>query len=399
MAPEHPEVLKALAACYRESQAGRTGMNAADFTLDYHKLLKAARADNAEARIVAEEHLRRAASQSQGRLVLDTQPRDERIILRIRLKREGGEFWLFQYLGESSPTEERTALAALFDSFAGSSLPAEWLGNLSLQALAGGSVEPFKRDDPVGNRELLAILARLFEWNGESLIRFASCVICKDSKRLGELKARLEKALAQICGKTFEELGLLEKPRQVSLHGSLRLDGLDFSRLRGPLVLSETDIRAATTIECPAGRVLIVENEACFLELTKVNRGTLLIQSSYPNRAVLALLARLPSDIPVHHFGDTDPAGFDILRDLRERSQRSIQAWHMRVRMNAGSPALTQMERQMLERLIHHPLMADCVPQLQVMLESGRKGDFEQESLPLELFRTWPFSPIESPSS
>lgn len=399
MAHEHPEVLKALAACYRESQLGRTGVSAVDFTLDYHKLLKAAHADNAEARILAEEHLRRTASQSMGRLVLETHPRDDRLILLVRLKREGGEAWLFECLGESSPTEERASLAALFQEFHGTVLPVEWLVTLSSLALTGGSVDPFRRDDLAGNRELLVILVRVLEWKGESLIRFASCVICHDSKRLEILRARLDKALGQICGKTLEELGLLEKPRQVLLHGSLQLDGLDLSGLRGPVAVSETDILAAATIRCPAGRVLLVENETTFLELTKVNRDALLIQSSYPNRAVLALLARLPLDVKIHHFGDTDPAGFDILRDLRERSQRSIQPLHMIVRAKSDSPALTPMDLQMLRRLIGHPLMADCAPQLQAMLESGQRGDFEQESLGQPLLKAWPFFPTASPSS
>ncbi len=371
-------------------------MGATDYTLDYRKLLKEAHADSAEARIVAEEVLRRAAGGSQGRMILETQPRDDRIILLVRLKREGGEEWLFRCLGEASPSEERAALSALFGEFHGTVLPPEWLENLSSMALTGGSVEPFKRDDLTGNRELLMVLTRVLEWKGESLIRFASCVICHDSKRLEVLRARLEKALAQICGKTLEELGLLEKPRQVLLHGSLRLDELDLSVLRWPFALSEIDIRAAEVIECPAGRVLIVENETTFLEIAKVNRDTLLIQSSYPNRAVLALLARLPAEIPVYHFGDTDPAGFDILRDLRERSRRSIQPLHMSLRARAGSGDLTSLEKQMLQRLIQHPLMTDCLPPLQVMLESGQRGDFEQESLGQPLLKSWPFFPTES---
>ena len=395
MAREHPDVLKAFAVRYRESQAGRTGVSAEDFTFDYRKLLKAARADNAEARILAEEHLRRSASQSRGKLVLETHPRDDKLILLVRLKREGGEEWLFQYLRETSPAEERQRLAMLFNSFRETALPVEWLANLSHQALNGGSVEPFKRDDLEGNRELLIILTRVLEWKVESLMRFASCVICHNSKRLEQLKSRLETALSQICGKTFEDLGLLEKPRQVLLHGPLCLDNLDFAPLRGPISISETDIRAATTIHCSAARVLTVENETTFLELSKINRDTLLIQTSYPNRAVLALLARLPSDISIHHFGDTDPAGFDILRDLRQRSARSITALHMGFRSNENSEPLVKTELHLLDRLLASPLMADCHNALRTMLESGTKGDFEQESLGKPRIEGWPFYELE----
>lgn len=216
-------------------------------------------------------------------------------------------------------------------------------------------------------------------------------MICHDSKRLEQLKSRLETALSQICGKSFEDLGLLEKPRQVLLHGPFCLDSLDFASLRGPISISETDIRTATTIQCSAARVMTVENETTFLELSKINRDTLLIQTSYPNRAVLALIACLPVETPIFHFGDTDPAGFDILRDLRERSQRIITPLHMSFRSKEGSSDLTQVERQTLLRLINHPMMNDCRSLFEAMLVLGKKGDFEQESLGAPRLLGWPF--------
>lgn len=392
MAHEHPAVLKAFAARYRESQAGRTGISASDFTLDYHKLLKAADATSAEARLLAEEHLRRAAGQSQGHLVLETHPRDEKLILLVRLKRDGGEDWLFKLLGEASPAQERMALALLLESFCGSSLPDPWLMNLSRQSLVGGSIEPFKRDDLEGNRELLTVLSRVLDWKGESLLRFASCVICRDSKRLEKLQSRLEAALRQINGKTLEDLGLLEKPRQVLLHGPLRLDGLDLASLRGAVTISETDIHQAQSVACSATRILTIENETTFLELVKLNRGdTLLIQTSYPNRAFPSLLARLSFDVPCFHFGDTDPAGFDILRNLREKTGRPLQPLHMRFRPRDDAPALTVEETKLLTRLLADPSMTDCHTALHAMREAGNKGDFEQESLGRPNLEQWPF--------
>lgn len=392
MAREHPDVLKTFAVRYRESQVGRTGISSSDFTLDYHKLLKAAGANNAESRILAEEHLRRAASQSQEHLVLETHSRDDKMILLVRLKRDGGEEWLFKVLGEASPAQERSALALLFESFHGSSLPDPWLMNLSRQSLIGGSVEPFKRDDLEGNHELLTVLSRVLEWKGESLLRFASCVICRDSKRLEKLQSRLEAALRQINGQTLEDLGLLEKPRQVLLHGPLRLNGLDLASLRGAVTISETDIHQAQSVACSVARILTVENETTFLELVKLNRGdTLLIQTSYPNRALVSLLARLSADIPSFHFGDTDPAGFDILRSLREKTARPFQPLHMRFRHHADAPALTAEDSKVLTRLLADLRVADCHGDLYAMQKVGTKGDYEQESLGRPTLNGWPF--------
>lgn len=389
MALEHPDPLRVLAARYRASKAGRTGSSAADFTLDYKELRQIG---GTAAQIEAEELLRRAAAGSGGLLQLETHPRDASLILLIRLLRDGGEEWLFRQLGEPSPTHERTILAALFDSFLGSNLPEAWLANLSHQARTGGSIEPFKRDDLEGNRELLTVLSRVLDWKGESLIRFASCMICSDSKKLEKLQSRLEAALRQINGKTLEDLGLLEKPRQVLLHGPLRLDGLDLTSLRGAVTISETDIHQAQSVACTATRILTIENETTFLELVKLNHGdTLLIQTSHPNRALVSLLARVSTDLPCFHFGDTDPAGFDILRSLREKTGRPFQPLHMRFRPRDDSPALTAEEAKVLTRLLADPRMTDCHDELHAMREAGTKGDFEQESLGRPTLEEWPF--------
>ena len=389
MALERPDPLRVLAARYRASKAGRTGASAGDFTLDYKELRQIG---GTAAQIEAEELLRRAAAGSGGLLQLETHPRDASLIHLIRLLRDGGEEWLFRQLGEPSPTHERTILAALFDSFLGSNLPEAWLANLSHQARTGGSIEPFKRDDLEGNRELLTVLSRVLDWKGESLIRFASCVICSDSKKLERLQSRLEAALRQINGKTLEDLGLLEKPRQVLLHGPLRLDGLDLASLRGAVTISETDIHQAQSVTCSAIRILTIENETTFLELVKLNRGdTLLIQTSYPNRAFPSLLTRLPSDVPCFHFGDTDPAGFDILSNIRERTGRPFQPLHMRFRPRDDAPALTAEETKVLARLLADPSMTDCYSELHAMREAENRGDFEQESLGRPALEQWPF--------
>ncbi len=166
---------------------------------------------------------------------------------------------------------------------------------------------------------------------------------------------------------------------------------LNLGLLHAPVSISETDIHQAIAIHCDAAQVLTVENETTFLELAKLNTNTLLIQTSYPGRAVLALLARLPDTLPIHHFGDTDPAGFDILRDLRARTGRTIHPLHMRHRPREGSEALQPSAFQTIDRLLADPQMADCHAALQATRNSGSKGDFEQESLGRPSLSEWPF--------
>lgn len=91
------------------------------------------------------------------------------------------------------------------------------------------------------------------------------------------------------------------------------------------------------------------------------------------------------------HFGDTDPAGFDILRDLRTRTARPILPLHMAYRSCADSPALSVEEKNQIIRLLADPNMSDCREPLEAMQTAHLKGHYEQESLGPPELEGWPF--------
>lgn len=409
MANDSP-ILKALAARYGDSQAGRSGQYSADFTADYRDVLITANCADGEALTRAENDVRAAVHESGGLFSLDTHPRDARIIHRLRLAQEGGEAWLFSHIGKISPTEQRRQISVVFEMAAQIKIVPHWqnqwslwCGKLAQQALTGQTLAPFSREDTSGNEELLSVFAGVLAWQGESMIRFASCVLCGNSKRLGQLRAKVETCAFQLShGKisTLEELGLVETPRHVLMHGPLKIEMesgvLDFGVLHGPVRISEIDLRKALSLTTSATRCLTVENETTFHELAKLNSNTLIIQTSYPGRAVLEMLHRLPSNLECWHFGDSDPAGFDILRDLRTRSRRPIGSLHMIFRPSACSEFFSASEKSLLSKLLDDPLMADVHNELKKMLSSGRKGSYEQESMGAPTMKAWPFYQEES---
>jgi len=161
--------------------------------------------------------------------------------------------------------------------------------------------------------------------------------------------------------------------------------------LRGPVRLSDTDITHASTIETSALRCLTVENETSFHELAKLESGELLVCTSYPGSATLAFLEKLPSTLEFWHFGDSDPEGFDILRDLRERSGRPFRSLHMKWRPSASCGRLEPKEKRLLQSLIGSASMQTELETLKRILDEGTKGNFEQESLGKPQRRNWPF--------
>jgi hypothetical protein len=268
-------------------------------------------------------------------------------------------------------------------------------------AMTAGKFQSFvDRHNEADWRETLPIFSELTgrAWPAGTLVRAASAEIAADSKWIDDQRPRLERmlrALAQDKMSTLADIGLADPPRLCIAHGPLRLNAsgawLDFGLLRSPYAVGEQDIEAGeVSVRMPA-RVLTVENETTFHQLAQLASGELLIHTSYPGSATLALVRALPADCECWHFGDSDPQGFDILRDLRERTRRSFRALAMRYRERSGAPALTSREKRLAENLkAHSGLFPEEQATLQAILAGGSKGDFEQERLPLTR-AAWPF--------
>lgn len=371
-------VLESLARRFERSLAGRTGAASRDVLLDVEELLRDANAVEGDARAVAEQELREA--EQAGILTLvPLHKRDRGSLYQVRFN-PADEGKLFAALGRNTPTVIRQLLADQFEVASAFPTPepwrtqwSAWCERMRAAALAGNSVEPFDRQPTQNNANMLALLPRLLAWEGESLVRFASCVLCGDSKTLeflatkdrdgefrDELRGKLGRLLEEITGgqvRSLDDLGILPNPRFALVHGPLKLqlDGewLDLERLRGSFRLAEIDIAHAQSIQTSARRCLTIENETSFHELAKLQSGVLLIQTSYPGSGTLKLLSRLPGEMEFWHFGDSDEAAFDILRSLREKSGRDFRPLHM---------------------------------------QPGRVP-FEQESLGRPMLKEWPFYP------
>ena len=347
-------VLEALARRYERSQAGRTGTANRDLLVLLEDLLAEAGCNEGENRALAEQQL--AEAESVGLLVrVPLHKRDRSHIHQIRFPAIN-EDALYTKIARLSPTKTRDKLAEQFTAAATTDVPtrwrekwAAWCGQMRNEALAGRSIAGFDREPSRANDELLALLPKLLAWDGESLIRFASCVLCGSSKQLeelamlerdgefsGQLRGKLGRLLEEITGgeiRTLDDIGIISNPRSVLVHGPLKLclDGawLDFGILHGSFRLSQADIERAEEIETSSLRCTTIENETTFHELAKLQSGELLICTSYPGSGTVALLRRLPPNIDCWHFGDSDEAGFEILRVLRDKSGRDFRPLHM----------------------------------------------------------------------
>jgi len=398
-------VLEVLAKEFRSRRAGRSANATRDIIIPFNDLLKKASSLHGPPRTEALRELEGLTAA--GILILEPFKRDPSQIQKVRLPLANAQAF-FSHLGTTNPEKERETLSELFRHSSQRTVREPFQDGwvrfceyYAAMARSGGSVQPFDRADIPQTQAILDSLPRLLSWPGESLMRFASIVLFGESKTLEKLRARIDPCLAKITDNTIQglaDLGITDNERSFLIHGPIRLvfeEGvLDLGLLSRPVRVGISDIRRAR-LDIGAARCLTVENTAVLHELAKLRSGVLLISSGseggFANSAVIDFLRLLPMEIARWHFGDSDPKGFDILRDLRVRTESDIRSLHMNFRPAEGDIPLVDEDLKTLRRLAASAQMTD-MEKLEIgrMLEAGSKGQFEQESLGLPR-PVWPF--------
>lgn len=362
---------------------------------------------SAEDQKAAEREARRTP-----KLLLVPRKRNPRFIDKIKLPLES-EPWLHALFGTTTGADAQQQTLAVVRRHAETPhplLPDLWsalCAHLESEFSVPHVCGPFQGRKALRVESLLTLLLQLTsrEWPEGTLIRDASKRLGHDSKLLESEQSSLEGALTLLFGREtpLEALNIQTSNSVLHYNGPLTLHFADGTlhhsdALRFESTLSVAELDRATRITTSAERLLTVENrKTTFLQLARadMSRTTLIVATSFPTPAVRRLLEKLPPHLLHHHFGDTDPSGWDILRDLREVCPaRAVHPFRMHWRMDAKSKSLTSPERKTLQRLLADPRMTDCHGELRAMLESGLKGDFEQESLGPPSLQCWPFYPV-----
>ena len=396
--------MKWLAQLHKDWMAARKRRVTASvqpFRRDWEQLLEDAGIRSAEDQQAALREARQLA-----KFQLTPRKRNPRFIDKIIVPLES-EAWLHQQFGTqpgAATQQHALEIVTAWSLKTHPLIPEAW-SELCLRLESSfnipGVLEPFRWLEPIRVNELLTLLFQItcLEWPPGTLIRDASTHLGYDSKHLESRQSYLERALETLFGREtpLEAVGIQTSNSTLHYCGPLVLHFADHSKpldLRYEAALSVAELEQTTHITTTAQRLLTVENrKTTFLQLAHADaqRSTLIVATSFPTQAVKLLLQKLPPDLPHHHFGDTDPSGWDILRKLREIRRSSVQPFHMSWRPSAQAAPLTQRDLQIIDRLLADPRMADCHASLQAMRNSGAKGDFEQESLGRPTLVEWPF--------
>lgn len=394
-----------LAEFYRRWQAARGKRVTAPsraFSQDWIKLLEAAGITSAEDQATAGRE-----AEACGQLVLKRHRYRKYLIERVTLP-SASEPWLIERFSATASVDLQAATLAIVAEFSEcghSRFPLEWAAlceSLRVAFSQGRALRPFRWSQPETLRRLLEAVKKLSEreWPAGTLIRAASVDIGLESKELERYQRTFESGLARLFGTeiSLKSLGLAAGDSHVELHGPVCLhfpDGSvhDFDGLTNVLI-SAADLARCASISTTAERLLSIENrKTTFRQYAAANldRRTLIASTSFPTQAFRELLEKLPDSLPHHHFGDTDPAGWQILLKLREATTRAVEAFRMRWRAGERPSPLTPYDVQLLPKLLTNPRLADVWEEIATIVERGDRGDFEQESLGPPGVGGWPF--------
>jgi Uncharacterized protein conserved in bacteria C-term(DUF2220) len=386
-------IVRALMDAYRRSQQGRTGNSRREFHIRYDKLVhKLAHAT------VSEEKRGRAVlvrMRLAGLIRWDHIPLQRDQIKTIYIPTTS-EIGIFKAVGEVPPSAQRvgaiSAVAKHLNALNGHRYESEWKVALrqAMDDISNGHSAEGLPNDAGLHDDILRATAAVLNNQQPILIRRLSAEKLRNSKLLQQRRETVERFMAQFLPpdfSTLESWQVADTPPTVLLRGSLGLvldDGQIIDQLdpRSSYTIKEELLVRAQRVFTSSRRCLSIENHTTFRETVAINSEDIIVHTSYPSSAVVKLLRLLPSTVDLSHWGDTDPWGYDILRVLRERTGRTIQAWRMRYRAGPGLP-LSNRESAILSRLIADPLVADVRSELTAMRAAGNKGDFEQESLPI----------------
>ncbi|MES2474870.1 MAG: Wadjet anti-phage system protein JetD domain-containing protein [Verrucomicrobiota bacterium] len=397
-----------LAEFYRRWHAARgkrVAGSSRPFFLDWVKLLESADFTSAEDQATAAREAE--ALEKSGHLVLKRHRYRTYLIERVALPL-ASEPWLIERFGGTASEVLQASSLEIVADFAKrehTRFPVEWAVLCEALRVAfsqGRSLRPFGWSHPGTMRHLLEVVRELSEreWPVGTLIRAASVEIGLDSKELERHQRTFESGLTRLFSTeiSLKTLGLTAGDSHVELHGPVCLhfpDGSihDFDGLTNVLI-SAADLARCSSISTTAERLLSIENrKTTFRQYAAANqdRRTLITTTSFPTHAFRVLLEKLPASLPHYHFGDTDPAGWQILLKLREATPRWVEPFRMKFRVHDGSCPLTPYDRQLLPKLLAAPLLDDVRAELESIMAHQDRGDFEQETLGPPASGGWPF--------
>lgn len=278
-----------------------------------------------------------------------------------------------------------------------------WLDDTHAALAAGRVPTPFAASAAADDQDLVAALTAVARLRAPMLERRLSASVLGDSKRFEALRTRVAGVLRRYSTLSQEldsdERSVLAAhwiervPEHVLVFGPLTLSfaqqHVELQRLGPSIGLAPAFWRQARLLSNGARLILTIENLTPFAGLAELAPVGVVgvFTGGFASPTVLDLVRRCRTNLGLihYHWGDIDPAGFQILAHLRHRLGR-VAALLMDDAVLQTHRALTRplpnQAQTHLKRLLHHPRLTDCQAAL-ARLQASTRG-LDQEVIPLD---------------
>ncbi len=211
--------------------------------------------------------------------------------------------------------------------------------------------------------------------------------VCEILRKYGEYadlpEDETEERLRQML--ILESHQIYTNPGYVYVKGRAKIvfrDGNEMELPEGlPMAFSSSTIHAIARIETESKRILTIENMTTFHRFAEEDFFCIYL-AGYHSRLKTDFLKKIApaNQKQWFHFGDLDPDGFLILKNLRIKTALNFLPYHMEKELLAQYEAVTkpleENDRRKAENLMASGFYADT---LEEMLKTGRK--LEQEAV------------------
>ena len=258
-------------------------------------------------------------------------------------------------------------------------------------------------------RALFLAVKAVLENQEEIFIRNFSIQLFHDSKRMEQLKHKVEALLYQYgeyqerdC--VLEECGIVHTPTYVMMkgNGSIRIgrkcrsgeQEIDLSLMEGDIALSTESVKSLKDVTVMGKRVVTVENLTSFHDYSAEDDFVVYLGGFHNKvkRDFLLYLYQRNSEKEYRHFGDIDAGGFCILEHLKKKTGIPFRSLYMDTRTlerycgdrkpltENDRKRLLQLKKALAERMQHEET-EDYGDVISYMLDENCK--LEQEAVHL----------------
>lgn len=191
-------------------------------------------------------------------------------------------------------------------------------------------------------RDLLEAVKKVFLNEQEIYIRDFSIAIFADSKRMEQLKAKVQSFLF-IYGSyeekehVLEECGIVSTPTYVAVKGNgilvLGKQQIDLSALNGDIALSTETIKELAKVKVLGKRVITVENMTSFHDYSNQEDFVIYLGGFHNKvkREMIQFLYSMNQSKSYYHFGDIDAGGFYIFEHLCDKTGVNFKLLNMSI--------------------------------------------------------------------